>query len=114
MAVSLFGLLLAFWSGPGQTYVISVIGGHIRSDFSLSNSEFGGIYTVATLVCAALLWKAGLLVDRLPLKSFVDCVGFCNHGEGSTFFELSVNEMVVCWPWFCFSPFLPPISGKET
>ncbi|MCC3304440.1 MFS transporter [Sneathiella sp. HT1-7] len=67
----LFGMLLAFWSGPGQTYVISVIGGDIRSDFNLSNGEFGTIYTVATLVCAAILWKAGPLVDRLPLKSFV-------------------------------------------
>ncbi|WP_339717251.1 MFS transporter [uncultured Sneathiella sp.] len=71
----LFGLLLAFWSGPGQTYVISVIGGHIRNDFGLSNGEFGGIYTVATLCCAALLWKAGPLVDRLPLKSFVLKIG---------------------------------------
>jgi MFS family permease len=67
----LFGLLLAFWSGPGQTYVISVIGGHIRSDFDLTNGEFGTIYTVATLICAAMLWKAGPLVDRLPLKNFV-------------------------------------------
>lgn len=71
----LFGFLLAFWSGPGQTYVISVIGGDIRSDFNLSNGEFGTIYTVATLVCAAILWKAGPLVDRLPLKSFVVKVG---------------------------------------
>lgn len=71
----LFGLLLAFWSGPGQTYVISVIGGHIRADFNLSNGEFGTIYTVATLICAAMLWKAGPLVDRLPLRSFVVKVG---------------------------------------
>ncbi len=71
----LFGLLLSFWSGPGQTYVISVFGGHIRSDFNLSNGEFGTIYTIATLVCAAMLWKAGPLVDRLPLKSFVLKVG---------------------------------------
>jgi len=71
----LFGLLLTFWSGPGQTYVISVLGGHIRADFDLSNGEYGTIYTVATLVCAAILWKAGPLVDRLPLKSFVLKVG---------------------------------------
>ncbi len=67
----LFGLLLAFWSGPGQTYVISVIGGELRSEFNLTNGEFGTIYTFATLVCAAILWKAGPLVDRLPLKNFV-------------------------------------------
>jgi MFS family permease len=67
----LFGSLLAFWSGPGQTFVISVFGGHIREDFALSHGDFGAIYTVATLICAALLWKAGPLVDRLPLRQFV-------------------------------------------
>lgn len=66
-----FGTLLAFWSGPGQTFVISVFGGHIREDFNLSHGDFGAIYTVATLICAALLWKAGPLVDRLPLRQFV-------------------------------------------
>ena len=71
----LFGLLLAFWSGPGQTFVISVIGGEIRAEFDLTNGQFGTIYTAATLVCAAILWKAGPLVDRLPLKSFVLKVG---------------------------------------
>ncbi len=67
----LFGLLLTFWSGPGQTYVISLIGGEIRRDFALSHSAFGGLYTAATLLSAACLWKAGPLVDRLPLKTFV-------------------------------------------
>jgi len=67
----LFGTLLAFWSGPGQTFVISVVGGQIRKDFVLSHGEFGAIYTLATLICAALLWKAGPLVDSLPLRQFV-------------------------------------------
>ena len=67
----LFGLMLAFWSGPGQTFVISLAGGHIRKDFQLSHVSFGAIYTAATLVCAAILWKAGPLVDRLPLRRFV-------------------------------------------
>jgi len=66
----LFGLLLAFWSGPGQTFVISLVGGHIRAEFGLSHGSFGAIYTAATLVCAAMLWKAGPLVDRLPLRQF--------------------------------------------
>lgn len=67
----LFGTLLAFWSGPGQTFVISVVGGQIRKDFVLSHGEFGAIYTLATLICAALLWKAGPLVDSFPLRQFV-------------------------------------------
>ena len=67
----LFGLLLAFWSSPGQTFVISLFGGHIRADFDLTHGEFGTIYTIATLISAALLWKTGPLVDHLPLKKFV-------------------------------------------
>ena len=65
-----FGLLLAFWSGPGQTFVISVFGKELRDQFDLSHGEFGTLYTCATLLSAALLWKTGPLVDRLPLKQF--------------------------------------------
>ena len=66
----LFGLLLTFWSSPGQTFVISLFGAHIREDFNLSHGEFGTIYTVATLMSAALLWKTGPLVDQISLRKF--------------------------------------------
>lgn len=67
----LFGLLLTFWSGPGQTFVFSLFSAEIRGDFSLSHGDFGGIYTLATLASAAVLWKAGQLVDRFALIQFV-------------------------------------------
>lgn len=66
----LFGALLTFWSSPGQTFVISLFGEHLRADFNLTHGEFGTIYTIATLISAALLWKAGPLVDHLPLRKF--------------------------------------------
>ncbi|WP_169568322.1 MFS transporter [Sneathiella limimaris] len=66
----LFGFLLTFWSGPGQTFVISLFGGHFREEFNLSHGDFGLLYTVATLVSASLLWKTGPLVDHLPLRKF--------------------------------------------
>ncbi len=66
----LFGALLTFWSGPGQTFVISLFGEHLRADFNLTHGEFGTIYTIATLISAALLWKTGPLVDHLPLRKF--------------------------------------------
>lgn len=66
----LFGLLLAFWSGPGQTFVFSLFSAHIRADFNLSHGDFGGIYTLATLASAVVLWKAGQMVDRFTLISF--------------------------------------------
>lgn len=62
---------MTFWSSPGQTFVISIFSSHLRSDFDLSHGEFGALYTAATLCSAALLWKAGPLVDRYPLKQFV-------------------------------------------
>lgn len=67
----LFGLLLAFWSGPGQTFVFSLFSAQIRLDFNLSHGDFGGIYTLATLASAAVLWKAGQMVDRFALIKFV-------------------------------------------
>ncbi len=66
----LFGALLTFWSSPGQTFVISLFGEHLRADFNLTHGEFGTIYTIATLISAALLWKSGPLVDHLPLRKF--------------------------------------------
>jgi len=67
----LFGLLTAFWSCPGQTFLISLFSAELRAGFDLSHSGFSGIYTLATLTSAAILWKAGQLIDRLPLAKFV-------------------------------------------
>ena len=65
-----FGALVAFWSSPGQTFVIALFGGQLRAEFGLSHGAFGGIYTLATLTSAALLLPAGRLIDRLPLDRF--------------------------------------------
>lgn len=67
----LFGGLVVFWTSPGQTYLISLFGDQLRHDFGLSHTDFGSIYTAATLVSAAILWPAGRLVDKLRLAKFV-------------------------------------------
>ncbi len=67
----LFGALVMFWTSPGQTYLISLFGDQLRHDFDLSHSDFGLIYTLATLTSAALLWPGGRLVDKLRLAKFV-------------------------------------------
>ncbi len=67
----LFGGLVIFWTSPGQTYLISLFGDQLRHDFGLSHTDFGSIYTLATLASAAILWPAGRLVDRLRLAKFV-------------------------------------------
>ena len=66
----LFGFLLSFWSAPGQTFFISLFGGAIREELSLSHGQFGGIYSLATLLSAIALVYTGTLVDRIDLKKF--------------------------------------------
>ena len=66
----LFGFVMMFFSSPGQTYFISLFGGEIRHDLSLSHGEFGGIYSAATLVSAVLLLWSGTLLDRIDLRKF--------------------------------------------
>lgn len=57
------GFALAFCSGPGQTYFISLFAGGVRADLSLSDGEFGAIYSFATLASAACLIWIGKFAD---------------------------------------------------
>lgn len=61
------GFALMFASSFGQTYFIALFAGGIREDFGLSNGEWGGIYTLATLGSAALLVFVGRTTDTMPL-----------------------------------------------
>lgn len=63
-----FGFLMMFWSSPGQTYLISLYGAEIRSAFALSHSDFGGMYSLGTLLSAGVLVWSGRLVDRIDLR----------------------------------------------
>lgn len=51
-------------SNPGQTLMIGQFGAQIRSEFALTNGQYGMLYTVATLASAMLLVWAGALSDR--------------------------------------------------
>jgi len=64
----LFGFLMTFWSSPGQTFLISLFSGEIRAELDLSDGEFAGIYSLATLASAILVIWSGALVDRIDLK----------------------------------------------
>lgn len=57
------GFLLAFFSGFGQTFFISVWGGEIRGAYGLSHGGFGSVYMAATLASALTLPLVGRLVD---------------------------------------------------
>jgi len=61
------GFLLTFGSSFGQTFFIALFAGGFREEFGLSNGEWGGLYTLATLASAAVLVQAGRLADTMPL-----------------------------------------------
>lgn len=58
------GFLLTLFSAFGQTYFISLSAGEIRSEYDLSNGQFGVIYMAATLASALSLTWVGRMVDR--------------------------------------------------
>lgn len=64
----LAGFLLTFSSSYGQTFFISLFAGQIRETFSLSNGQWGGIYTLATTASALLMVWSGALTDRYRVR----------------------------------------------
>lgn len=71
-----FGLSFTFLSGVGQTFLFSLFVPYFLSDFQLSESRFGLLYSTATLVSAFLLPFFGGLIDRVSLKKYGSWVIF--------------------------------------
>lgn len=65
----MFGLLLAFFSSPGQTFFISLFSAEIRGELNLSHGDFGIIYAAGTLTSAATIIFLGRLVDVIRLRN---------------------------------------------
>ncbi|MDO6590471.1 MFS transporter [Loktanella sp. D2R18] len=63
------GALLSFLSSFGQTFLIAAFAGEIRTEYGLSNGDWGLIYMVATMVSAAVMIFAGGLTDRFRARS---------------------------------------------
>ncbi|MEM6762458.1 MAG: MFS transporter [Pseudomonadota bacterium] len=88
------GLLLTFASGFGQTYFIALFAGGIRSEFGLSNGEWGGLYTVATIGSAALLIHAGRYADTMPLVRLASII-FVLYALAAVAMMLAPNVVVL-------------------
>jgi len=88
----LFGFLMTFWSSPGQTYLISLFSGEIRAELGLSDGEFAGIYSLATLASAIVMVWSGALVDKVDLKKFSIAV-VIGLGGGCGIISLSVGVL---------------------
>ena len=65
----LAGFLLTFTSSYGQTYFISLFAGEIKTDFDLSDGQWGGIYTIGTTMSAVAMIWAGALTDRFRVRA---------------------------------------------
>lgn len=62
------GFLLTLFSGFGQTYFIALFAGQLKSELSITDGEFGSLYTIGTLASAALLAVAGKLADTVSIR----------------------------------------------
>lgn len=63
------GALLTLLSSFGQTFFISIFSGEIRTEFSLSHGQWGGIYSLGTTMSAILMVWAGGLTDRFRART---------------------------------------------
>ena len=88
----LFGFLMTFWSSPGQTYLIPLFSGEIRSGLGLSDGEFAGIYSLATLGSAIVMVWSGSLLDRIDLKKFSIAI-VIGLGLGCGFMSISAGVL---------------------
>ena len=73
-----FGFLIAFTSGFGQTFFISLFSDDFRSTFDLTNTEFGSLYSIATVLSAITIIWAGKLIDTVSLEKFDTSIKFIN------------------------------------
>jgi MFS family permease len=65
-----FGFLIAFASGFGQTFFISLFSQDFRDTFELTNTDFGSLYSIATVLSAITIIWAGKLIDTVSLRKY--------------------------------------------
>ncbi|MBU2525052.1 MAG: MFS transporter [Bacteroidetes bacterium] len=66
----LFGFLLTFFSGFGQTFFISLFVPSIQQYFQISDGFFSGLYALSTVLSAATLSWVGKYIDMVRLPRF--------------------------------------------
>lgn len=71
----LAGALLSFTSSYGQTFFISIFAGEIMKSFSLTDGQWGLIYTIGTTASAITMVWAGALTDRYRVRALANVVG---------------------------------------
>ena len=72
----LFAIMLAIFSGFGQTFLLSLYIPSILNDLSIGHTVYSTIYASATLLSGVTIIFVGKLIDRVPIKSFSVAVIF--------------------------------------
>ena len=62
------GVVLTFSSSYGQTYFIALFAAQIMSAYTLTDGQWGAIYSVSTTASAILMFWAGALTDILRVR----------------------------------------------
>ncbi len=63
------GIVLTLSSSVGQTFFIALFAEPLRTKFSLSNGDWGGLYTIATFASAATLLIIGRAADVVRVRT---------------------------------------------
>ncbi len=87
-----FGFILTFCSSFGQTFFIGMFNPYIREEISLTNIEFGTIYSSATLLSSLVLVWIGKKIDEVTLQKFTLFVSFSL--ACTTLFFGTVNSLI--------------------
>ena len=70
----LYGFLLSFGSGFGQTYFIALFSGNVRAEYGISHGGFGAVYAAATIGSALALTWTGRWIDHIDLRRWTVAV----------------------------------------
>ena len=102
----LFGFILTFCSSFGQTFFIGIFNPYIREDLSLSHSEFGLIYSLATLLSSFSLIWIGKKIDDFKIIYFA--IAVCLFLAFSSFFLTLVSNIILLF----FAIYFLRLSGQ--
>jgi sugar phosphate permease len=70
------GAMVAFSSGPGQSFVFSIFIDSMIEDTGFSRSTISGLYTISTAISALMVVVVSRLADRWGARSNLILVGF--------------------------------------
>ncbi|TMV07210.1 MFS transporter [Ruegeria sediminis] len=93
------GMLLTFLSSFGQTFFISIFAGEIRAEYGLSHGQWGGIYSLGTMVSAAAMVWAGSLTDIFRVRALGPVVLF---GLAMAALAMAFNSRLLLLPAVIF------------